>query len=76
MSATLSKYQRRVKDGVLPLRAGELEEYYDLQARRLVGLSGCDALARIRSGRAGQDLHWTSLSLMAALFPKKDGNNG
>lgn len=73
---TLKQYQRRVsRDGVLSLSSiDDLKEYFDLQARRLVGLSGKEALKRIQIGSVGTDLGWTSLSLLAALFPKVKSN--
>ncbi|PYS29894.1 MAG: hypothetical protein DMG11_07350 [Acidobacteria bacterium] len=42
--------------------------YFDAQARKLVGMSGRQALKRIRSGTRGDDLHWASLTLLATLF--------
>lgn len=65
---TTKKYQRRAKNGVLFLSRKELEEYFELQAKRLVGLSGEEALDRIRRGQAGKSLGWASLSLLAPLL--------
>ena len=46
----------------------EFAAYFDAQARKLVGMSGRQALRRIRSGSPGDDLHWASLTLLATLF--------
>lgn len=46
----------------------ELTQYFDTQARTLVRKSGRVALKKIRSGKAGSNLAWTELRLLAALI--------
>ena len=65
-----AKYDQELeRTGMLHFtRDEDFAAYFDAQARKLVGLSGRQALKRIRSGRPGDDLHWASLTLLATLF--------
>ena len=65
-----AKYEQELeRTGMLHFTKDEdFAAYFDAQARKLVGLSGRQALKRIRSGRPGDDLHWASLTLLATLF--------
>ena len=69
MPATARNHRRRLRNnGVRFLSRQELDEYFDRQARKLVGLSGEEALDRIRKDDVGKSLAWTSLSLLAPLL--------
>ena len=71
MPATISrKHARQTRNDVRFLSRPELEKYFDRQAWKLVNLSGEEALRRIRNGQVGDDLNWTSLTLLATLFPR------
>jgi hypothetical protein len=54
--------------GSVSLNKDKFEQFFDAKARQLVKLSGKDALRRIRSGKAGLDLAWTELKLLAPLL--------
>jgi hypothetical protein len=57
--------------GFLSLTQEQLWEFFDGEAQKLVGLSGNEALVRIRSGEAGEDLGWTELILLSTLLNHK-----
>jgi hypothetical protein len=58
-------------NGVVRLNEKEFLEFFDLQARNNVQMSGIEALKRICAGRAGSDLAWTELVLLATLLAEK-----
>jgi hypothetical protein len=55
-------------DGSVSLSKEKFEQFFDAKARKLVKLSGKDALKKIESGKAGLDLRWTELKLLAPLL--------
>jgi hypothetical protein len=71
MATVASKNSHAPKNGDADIRRltrTQLVRFFDEQARDTLGLSGSAALKRIRSGRAGSNLAWTSLRLLSALF--------
>ena len=70
MSPVLAaELEQRLEDkGTLSLNQQEFAEFFDFRARKLVGMSGADALGRIRTGTCDSNPAWTELALLSALM--------
>jgi hypothetical protein len=55
-------------EGSLTLSESEIAGLFDYRARRLVGLSGVEALDKIRSGGVVDSPEWDELAHFAALM--------
>jgi hypothetical protein len=55
-------------EGFVSMDKVAFDGFFDSQARKLVNLSGEDALKTIRTGNANGDLAWTELTLLASLM--------
>ena len=62
--------ERLEKEGSLSLTPGQAEDLFDARARKLVKMSGKDALKRIRTGKCGSSLAWTELTVLSAILKK------
>ena len=62
-----NKTGQQSENGIVRLTRAGLREFFDLQARKNVKMSGRAALRRIRAGRAGSNLAWAELSLLSSL---------
>lgn len=58
-------------NGEVRLAPNEFRDFFNLQARKTVGVSGKEALRRIRRGKCGSSLAWTELTLLSALLLQK-----
>ena len=58
--------QRLEKEGTLSLTSSQAEGLFDARARKLVKMSGKNALKRIRAGKCGSNLAWTELTVLSA----------
>jgi len=56
------------KDGHIRLTRSDARGLFDHRARKLVRMSGNQALKRIRSGKCGKKIAWTELTLFARLL--------
>jgi len=56
------------REGTLTLTESEIAGLFDYRARRLIGISGAEALEKIRSGSAIDSPEWDELSHFAALI--------
>ncbi len=56
--------------GVLSLNHSQFKDYFDFQARELVGKSGSKVLKTIKAGKAKSNLRWRKLVLLSGLFDK------
>jgi hypothetical protein len=54
--------------GFVSMNEAAFQGFFVTQARKLVRLSGKDALKKIRAGKAGNDLAWTELTLLVTLI--------
>jgi len=70
MSPAIAKQlEKRLEDtGTLHLGPNRAMALFDYRARRLVKMSGKDALKRIRAGKCGQNPAWMELTAFAALL--------
>jgi hypothetical protein len=55
-------------DGTLRLSQRDAMGLFNHRARKLVGMSGGQALKRIRSGKCGKKIAWTELTLFSTLL--------
>lgn len=68
-SQQAAQLEQRLEDtGTLSLTQSEAEGLFDHRARKLVKMSGKDALKRIRAGKCGSNLAWEELSVFSALL--------
>jgi hypothetical protein len=65
-----STVEQLERTGNVVLDRDQLWQFFDAEARGLVGLSGAEALADIRSGKTGAGLGWTELILLASLLDR------
>ncbi len=63
------RLEKQLEDtGTLHLGQERAKALFHYRARRLVRMSGKDALKRIRAGRCGKNPAWTELTLFATLL--------
>lgn len=55
-------------EGFVSMDKVAFDGFFDAQARKLVNLSGEDALKTLRAGKSNGDLAWTELTLLASLM--------
>jgi len=67
--ATAKQLEQKLEDkGTLHLGRERATALFDYRARKLVRMSGKEALKRIRAGKCGQNPAWMELTAFAALL--------
>ena len=65
----IRKYEEALEQtGKIELSQAELKMIFDVQAHRLLGISGVEALQQIRKGQTGNNRNWATLILLSSLF--------
>lgn len=64
-----AQLERRLEEeGTLSLSPIQAKNLFDARARKLVRMSGKQALKRIRAGKCGSNLAWSELTVLSALL--------
>jgi hypothetical protein len=67
--ATAQQLEEELEDkGTLRLSKNKAAALFDYRARKLVRLSGKDALKRIRTGKCGKNPAWMELTVFSTLL--------